>query len=278
MAKSKPVAGIFGGMDKIISSFFGLRDHQTLKHRAVSRRLNNPENRDFSTLIFDLYACIEANHIGRQPSRQNWRSERVTTLSDQNKSPEVLLERAVAMLSESDTLPDWLNQVPVASGFVDDRTDKRAAIDLVKLENGTAKFVELKWASDTPAYAAFEVLRYGLVYLFSRVNAEKLGYADQQLMRVAHVDLQVVAPAVFFDKHDLGWLERGLDKAVQGFSRKMTEDQLAMRFKFLAMPSSFQLPFCNGSEVRAMCEKDNASAGARQVCDAFNSLTPVWPR
>ncbi len=125
------------------------------------------------------------------------------------------------MLGEAGTLPGWLNQVPVASGLINDRFDKRAALDLVKLEDDAARFVELKWKSDTPAYAAFEVLRYGLVYLFSRVNVVEFDYADRQMMRVGRVDLQVLAPTVFFDKHDLGWLERGLDNAVDDISRQV---------------------------------------------------------
>jgi hypothetical protein len=277
MVDSEHAAGIFDGADEIIASFFGLRDNQHLKQRSVSRSLSDPGDGNFLVLVADLYGRIEANYTGRSPSRENWRSESVTTLSDHNKSPEVLLERAVAMLGKTGTMPDWLNQVPVASGLVDGHSDKRAALDLVKFTDSTAQFVELKWESDTPAYAAFEVLRYGLVYLFSRVNAKKFDYAGRRLMRVGRVDLQVVAPAVFFDQHDLGWLERGLSQAVSDFSHEKTSGQLAMGFEFLAIPSDFELPFDNGAEVRAACEAKPPAEGARRVCDAFNNLIPVWP-
>lgn len=270
---------IFDGTDAIVTSFFGLHDDQHLKHRSVSRGLGDPGNVDggFLALISSMYDQIASNHTNRLPSRENWRSKRVTTLSDHNKSPEVLLERAVAMLGEVGTLPDWLNQVPVASGLIDDRSDKRAALDLVKLEGDVARFVELKWESDTPAYAAFEVLRYGLVYLFSRVNVVEFDYADRRMMRVGRVDLQVLAPTVFFDRHDLGWLERGLDHALGDISRQKTSDQLSMGFEFLALPPEFELPFRNGAEVRAACEADPPTESARRVCDAFNNLSPVWP-
>ena len=277
MLDNEHACGIFGGADEIIAPFFGMRDNQHLKQRSVSRSLSEPSNGDFPALVTDLYGCIEANHTGRQPSRENWRSERVTTLGGHNKSPEVLLERAVAMLGKSGVMPGWLNQVPVASGLVDGHSDKRAALDLVKLTDSTAQFVELKWESDTPAYAAFEVLRYGLVYLFSRVNAATFGYLDLQMMRVSRVDLQVVAPAVFFEQHDLWWLEQGLGQAVGDFSRQKTSDQLAMGFEFLAIPNDFELPFRDGAEVRAACEADPTAEGARRVRDAFNNLTPVWP-
>jgi hypothetical protein len=278
MSDNDQSGGIFDGTDAVIASFFGLRDNQHLKHLSVSRGLNDTGtgDRDFLALVSDLYDCIEANHSGRQPSRENWRSNRVTTLADHNKSPEVLLERAVAMLGEAGTLPGWLNQVPVASGLVDDR-NKRTALDLVELKDETARFVELKWESDTPAYAAIEVLRYGLAYLFCRINAAEFDYTDRRLMQVRRVDLQVVAPTAFFEKHDLGWLERGLDLAVGGLSSQKTSGQLAMGFEFLAIPPDFEFPFRDGAEVRAACEAEPPSEGARKVCDVFDNLSPVWP-
>lgn len=271
--------GIFDGTNTIIASFFDFRDDQHLKQQSVSRGLSDPGigDRDIPTLVSDLYDCIESNRSGHRPGRENWRSKPVTTLSDHNKSPEVLLERAVALLGKAGTLPGWLNQVPVASGLVNDRVDKRAALDLVKLEDKAARFVELKWESDTPAYATFEVLRYGLVYLFSRVNVVEFCYADRRMMRVGRIDLQVLAPTIFFDKHDLGWLERGLDHAVDEISRQKTSDQLSMGFEFLALPPEFELPFRDGAEVRAACEAEPPAESARRVCDAFDNLSPVWP-
>ena len=98
------------------------------------------------------------------------------------------------------------------------------------------------------------------------------------MMRFGRVGLQVLAPTVFFDKHDLGWLERGLDHAVDEFSRQKTSDQLSMGFEFLAFPPGFELPFRNGAEVRAACETERPTQRALLVCDAFDNLSPVWPR
>ena len=278
MSNNDQRSGIFDGTDAIFESFLGLSDDQHPKQQSVSRGLCDPGivDRDFLILVSDLYDCIESNRSGHRPGKENWRCKPVTTLSDHNKSPEVLLERAVAMLGVAGTLPGWLNQVPVASGLIDGWLDKRAALDLVKLEDGSARFVELKWESDTPAYAAFEVLRYGLVYLFSRVNLARF-YSERQLMRVGRVNLQVLAPTNFFCQHDLGWLERGLDHAMDNISRQKTSGQLSMGFKFLALPPEFELPFGNGAEVRAACEADPPAESARQVCDAFDNLSPVWP-
>ncbi len=125
MSNSDQDGGIFRGTDRIIASFFNLSEVQHLKRRSVSRDLNDvgASDADFLAFVSDLYNCIESNRSDRKPSSENWRSKPVTTLNDDNKSPEVLLERAVAMLGKAGVLPDWFNQVPVASGLVNDRLD-----------------------------------------------------------------------------------------------------------------------------------------------------------
>ena len=277
MSSEGQAGSIFDGTDDVIASFFGFRDNQRLKQRSVSQGLRRPRDGDFLSLVTDIFGCLSSNRTKRQPSRENWRFERVTTLSAHNRSPEVILERAVAMLAEKGEMPGWLNQVPVASGLVDDRSDKRAALDLVELRDDRARFIELKWESDTPAYAAFEILRYGLVYLFSRVNAVPFGYEGQKLLRVGHIDLQVAAPNKFFDKHDLRWLRFGLDQGIKELSHQKTAGQLEMGFDFLAIPREFELPFRDGAEARAACESDPPAKGAMLVRDAFNALSPIWP-
>lgn len=92
-----------------------------------------------------LYELIESNRGVRIVSQKNWRVEPQTNISDNNKSKEVILERAIAILGERGILPGWINQVPVASGLVNESADKRAAVDLVFLEVSRATFVELKW-------------------------------------------------------------------------------------------------------------------------------------
>ena len=105
MSDNDQQSGIFCGMDAIVASFFGLCDDQRLEQKSASRGLGDPGDVDggFLALVSSMYGRIESNHTSRLtsrlPSRENWRSKRVTTLSDRNKSPEVLLERAVAMLT-----------------------------------------------------------------------------------------------------------------------------------------------------------------------------------
>jgi hypothetical protein len=275
MADHNESRGIFRGTDKIIFSFLGLGPNQCLKHESVSQSLGDP-GKDFLALLSELCACIEANRVpwkSRPPSRENWRCKRNTELDDRNVSLEVLLERAVARLSTA----NWSNQVPVASGLIDHQLDKRAAIDLVELTDERARFVELKWQSDTPAFAAFEVLRYGLAYLFCRVNAAEFGYTDRPLMRVGRVDLQVIAPTTFYQKHDLGWLDQSLNRALGEFSFQKTSGQLAMGFEFLAMPPDFELPFRSGKHVKDACATEPLSETVGKVRNLFENLSPpVW--
>lgn len=96
MSDSELNSGNFDGADAIIASFLGLRDHQNLKQQSVSRGLGDSSHADgdFLALVTSLYGRIESIYTSRKPSRENWRSKRVTTLSDHNTSPEVLLERA----------------------------------------------------------------------------------------------------------------------------------------------------------------------------------------
>jgi hypothetical protein len=94
-------------------------------------------------------------------------------------------------------------------------------------------------------------------------------------MRVGRVRLQVVAPARYYHGHSLGWLEGGLNRAMQRFAGQKTSD-LAMGFEFLA--TEFELPFCNGAEVKAACAANPPSEVARQVCDLFDNLSPAWPK
>lgn len=273
---------ILYGTSEIVSEFLKLGPEQC-----------DADGRDFLVLVTDLYACIKANYKeGKnaisdcKPSdKKNWQSRRRTRLGNGNTSSEVILERSVARLGKAGMMPDWWNQIPTASGLVNPpASDKRAALDLIKLSGGKAEFIELKWESknDTPESATFQVLKYGLIYLFCRVNAEKFGYTCRDLMKLRHIDLEVVAPSKFYEGHDLSWLECELCRAIRTFSDKKmqkTKDKLSMGFKILALPQDFKLPFKNGAEAKAACKADPPTQAAHRVCKAFENLSPpIWSR
>jgi len=278
MASQRSSASIFNGAEEIIFSFLGLEPGKTLKHKSVCRRLSTapPELLDFETLISGLYEQIESNRSDRKPSRENWRTKRVTTLSDTNRSPEVLLERAIAILGENQVLDEWYNQIPVASGLVDARADKRAAVDLMRLDGDRVEFVELKWGSDTPAFAAFEILLYGLAFLYCYINRVDLGYEITSLMKVKEVSLQVLAPQAYFDGYDFTWLGLGLDAGVRNVTQMVSNGELSMDFGFTSFPSDFILPFCTGKEVRQFCDPNNGE-GIQALVSAIHNIKPIWP-
>ena len=225
--------------------------------------------------VADLYKEISSRGPFRIPSRENWCLERVTTLAERNKSPEVVLERAIAVVAENGSLENWYNQIPVASGLIDERANKRAAIDLIEFSEDRVAFVELKWESDTPAYAAVEILRYAMAYLLCRDNREEFGYEDKSLMFVDTVDLQVLAPAVFYDKCDLQFLAMGIGEGLERLCADRT-DNLKMTFEFRSFQPCFKLPFANGAEVEAIRGGHGDTVQERLLIDAINNTQPVW--
>ena len=202
--------------------------------------------------------------------------ERRTHISPENKSPEVVLERAIAVLAERGDLAGWYNQIPVASGLIDDRADKRAAVDLVRVNQQHADLIELKWGSDTPAFAAFEILRYGLAYIFCRDRKDEFGYGEKPLLEARSVGLMVLAPAVYYESHNLGFIARLISEGL-GRVCERRDDGLTMTFSFQAFPQDFKLPFSNGTEVKALKNGAIYERQCSRLVDALSRTTEVWP-
>lgn len=278
MAARAVSRSIFNGTDEIISSVLNLGPGQTLKQKSTCRRLT-PETlstSDFVALVSDIYSRMRNNLTDRVPSRENWRIERQTNLDPVNRSPEILLERAIVLLSERGILKDWFNQVPVASGLINKDADKRAAIDLMRYRNKSIELVELKWESDTPAYAAIEILRYGLAYLLSYVNKDAFGYAGNPLMGAKQVSLCVLAPHKYYDDCNLSWLRRGLNNGVHALAEKEADQVFSMDFSFLAFPAGFSLPFTTGEEVLRIWNIGEDTEPCRNLLAAMHNLESIW--
>ena len=143
-------------------------------------------------------------------------------LADQNKSPEVCLERAIVrtMKTLEPKRLSWVNQVPIASGLVNATADRSRKIDLVHiLGGGTFEFIELKVRSDTPLFAAMEILKYGLVYAFCRYagRVQQSIFKDPELREAKRINLRVLAPAAYYENYDLSWLEVSLNEGLAAF-------------------------------------------------------------
>ncbi len=129
-----------------------------------------------------------------------WRHEH-TKPSPKNRSQEVLLEHEMIALGGQ----CWTRQISTASGVdkkadgIRTRTNRRRSIDLVFDQgNGGFSFIELKVGSDSPIYALFENLGYGLAYWHSR--QEKLDHPGDasRLMQAKKIDLVVLGPESWY--------------------------------------------------------------------------------
>lgn len=227
------------------------------KHLWDCRFISKAPARDFDghELVKAVYDQIDSNWRGRTyrngASLENWRFAKQPKIGKDNKSLEVKLERAIVNVPK-EMWPDadnWANQVPTASGLVGDKADKRRAIDLVhrcENEKGWYEFIELKVKSDTPLYAAMEVLSYGVLYIFSRTNLYALGYnGKNELLAAKGIHLRVLAPCVYYMGCKLDWLEKEVNSGLKKFLAERMSG-FKMDFKFKAFPRSFRVePFPN---------------------------------
>lgn len=134
---------------------------------------------------------------------------------------------------------DWCNQVPVASGFTVERLT-RCAIDMVYRRSAQAyDFVELKLDSNSPSYAAVEVLQYGSLWLLSRDAAARglLVYPSASLLGARNIRLSVLAPASFYGKERFRAFQTGVNRALSELAGPFRAD---MSFRFERFRDSFQ--------------------------------------
>ena len=240
---------ILEGIDDVINSHLFVDGRFTPDYTYSQRRSCNelsetaPMSFNGAKLVADMYQCIEANldkrPANRTPSPENWKlrstkDHDMRRPSVKNQSAEVKLERAIV-----EKWPrSWNYQIPVASGLFDEHSDKRRAVDLV-FDHQADHFdlVELKIKSDTPLYAAMEILRYGLVYLASRNDrAGNLKYktADLPVLRANKVTLGVLAPEGYYAGSKLKWLQDGINDGLKHLPQlDLTIDFRFEQFDFL---------------------------------------------
>lgn len=210
--KYEPLASLMDHTEAAVCAALGLRN---VRHRAALRGLNNMTSVDIARLLFEV---IAANYVrggataNKDRSQQNWRWCSIQSqIGAANRSPEVVLERAVAASCLRAGRVDWGNQVPVASGLIRGVSDRRRAIDLVHRRGERHfEFIELKIASDTPLYAAIEIIGYACIWLLARGDRPSRPSA---LLDADQVDLRVLAPAAFYGSHKLQAIESRLDQS-----------------------------------------------------------------
>lgn len=272
---------IFDGLEDIFDEFLGVDETwegqaPRYRHRATSIRLcedNRPEI-DGAALATALYNRIEHNWENRGdnvglPSAENWRFEQRTDYNENNHNPETLLERTIASVVDDD---NWANQVPVDSGLLGGRPHW---IDLVFRAGTAFSLIELKYASNTPLSAAFQVLNYGLVYAFSRSHAQELeiNLDRSPILRATEIHLRVLAPSEYYSayRNNPAWLsrfEKAIHDGVRQFSQHTGLDCPLASFAFEAFPCGFW----------PMPPQTQADIDPKEVLWAVHKRKPVFCR
>jgi hypothetical protein len=214
---------------------------------------------DAKDLLKAMLICLEANWTisprrlaGKRPSVQNWRFQPKLTIAAHNESPEKTLEKAIV---NNPHLVGWVNQVPTASGLFDQHSDKHRNVDLVRrLEPRRYEFIELKVGSDTPHYAALEILLYAALYIFSRLHYTEAEKQAQELLQAEMIHLRVLAPQAYYRSGvNLGELTLPLNEGLQAIIKTRNLDW-QMDFKFLVFPPTFIWPCDQETLRRAVAE------------------------
>jgi hypothetical protein len=247
---------IVASLDKDIDDFFGLADLSHQSKTACVRLCDGQPVKDGAELARRLLNRIAQNRsaltqTGRAArGSQTWRWKKNTSLSRDNKSIEVRIERAIARLLDD----DWVNQVPVASGLTDG-DERRRSIDIVRRHSAVEfDFIELKAlrpgerssGHQSPLSAAMELLKYALIFLYCKENRTIL-YPDATVARpvldAETVHLEVLAtPNCYYrrgmEPFCIDWLNTLLVDGLMELNRRPDEG-VSLDFAFKQFPESF---------------------------------------
>lgn len=236
---------LFEGVRLSVETFLGICSQ---RHRSALQQLAQV---DGPALVDLIHRTISENYAlcgsstRKNRSRQNWRWQSLQPqISAHNRSPEVGLERAIAQACAELGRTDWANQIPVASGLVEGSADGRRAIDLVRKHgNRHFEFIELKVGSDTPLYAAIELIEYASLFLIAR--RDRPG-RPCELLDADHVDLRVLAPLGYYSRYALGHLQDQLNRGVALLGER---EGIVLSFAFASLHERIALPLPEPNEL-----------------------------
>lgn len=209
---------------------------------------------DTTELFGEILEKIASNHTaggGGNPSDVLWDLRKELSLNPDNPSPEKILEKLVVQLLGD----EWSNQVATASGLIPN-AGKLRHVDLVHdCGDGVYEFIELKYGapeqgygSDNPLYAAWEIVLYGLLFVYAR--SRQLGGVSNPLMQAKTVHLVVLAPDGFYQHGERGgpdqtfnlrWLEQAINQALASDD---LEIGFTMDFAFQKLTKEFEAIYC----------------------------------
>jgi len=204
-------ASLFQGLEEAVCRVLRI---PKLKHRSAlleySARGDIPAGvvrAAYNQIAANWGAYVTPSSLAASSENWRWRVPQ-TYISEHNVSSEVVLERAIVNACERQGRMDWANQVPVCSGVVGLSGERRRAIDLVhEKAPGHFQFIELKVGSDTPLFAAVEIIAYACVWLLSR----DVPGASSPLLAARQVEAIVLAPDSYYARFNLSGIEARLD-------------------------------------------------------------------
>lgn len=249
-------APVLSGVEEAVCAVLGIAN---LKHRSALNELSLRDSIPDGSLVAAFnqidgnWTSAKREELGSS-SQANWRwCEPQLKISKHNASPEVVLERAIAQAFDNQGAGRWANQVPVVSGVAGPYAERRRAIDLVeRVDEGAFRLIELKVASDTPLYAAYEILFYLLIWLVARTKAE----VRTALLDAQRMEALVLAPASYYQGLRLGPLEALLANEIAALGGR---HGVSLHFAFERLPADFAIepPYEDKALINAMnrCER-----------------------
>jgi len=245
------MTSILDGVDEIIDNNlqlehptrFGIRSPKYFTKQAYLdlSSLSGPSNPKLRGCVQEMMEKIRSNaELWQRPyngQARDWDWVQALNVSDQSTSLEKLLEKLIVKSSEKNEGSIWANQVPTCNGFEGSNARR---IDLVRKhpdDSDAYQFIELKfgnaeqnWGSNHPLYAAFEILKYGLLYLLCR--EKNLINEKYKLAKAKQVDLIVLAPIKWYGTEDrllhFSWLVDGINDGL----KMLLPDDSAIKMSF----------------------------------------------
>ena len=211
---------------------------------------------DRGGLFGEIYERLRSNWISnrseeRWPSQANWILRLAPEFTQHpTKYLEKQLQKNIAIALQNER---WGNDVPTASGLVNDR-GRQMNIDLAHQTPDGFEFIELKLESNTPYEAALQILRYGAVYLLYRLEPELAKrFKGNQMMNAKRIVLEVLAPHRYYSigDTDLPLLEAQFDRQVARFAEEHVRS-LSLSFRFMTFNADFM--FKPGMSSDLICE------------------------
>ena len=125
--------------------------------------------------------------------------------------------------------------------------------------------------------AMWQIIKYGIAYIFCRIQRSRLPVSSRPLMQARHVALEVLGPWQFFREYDEREHFGFVSDCLSEFVRVKTNGALSMSLTARSFPKDFdEVPFSDGLEVKEKCSTNELTKEGRIVRDAFEGAVPAW--